>query len=170
MLFHQLSMGSRFGFGNKTRGWRGEGASTQVCFIDQARDGRKPLNTGMNNAWDEGRGNRDLLERWGEFKRQQRGERRRRALERVFCVVSSHVSTAGVKHAVYLVCKGFAVCCMLIRWCRVKVLTLSFISVHGSWNRPFLGTDMYKAPLLILHWHYRCLFVTSLWLFCASWS
>lgn len=50
MLFHQLSMGSQFGFRNKTRGCRGEGASTQVCFIDQAQDGRKPVNMRMNNA------------------------------------------------------------------------------------------------------------------------
>ena len=54
MLFYQLSMGSQFGSGNKTRGWRGEGASTQVCFIDQAQDGRKPVNMRMNNALDRG--------------------------------------------------------------------------------------------------------------------
>lgn len=69
MLFYQHSMGSRFSFRNKTRGWRGEGASTQVCFIDQAQDGRKPVNMGMNNAFDEGKEN-------GEFERQQRDERR----------------------------------------------------------------------------------------------
>lgn len=40
------------------RGWRGERASTQVCFIDQAQDGRKPVNMRMNNALDWGKGNR----------------------------------------------------------------------------------------------------------------
>lgn len=44
-------------------GWRGEGASTQVCFIDHAQDGRKPVNMRMNNAVGEGKGNRDLLKR-----------------------------------------------------------------------------------------------------------
>lgn len=28
------------------------GASTQGCFIDQAQDGRKPVNMGMNNGLD----------------------------------------------------------------------------------------------------------------------
>lgn len=51
-------------------GWRGEGASSQVCFIDQAQDGRKLVNTRVNNAWGEGRGNRDLLKWWGEFEKQ----------------------------------------------------------------------------------------------------
>lgn len=42
-------------------GWRGEGASTQGCFIDQTQDRRKPVNMGMNNGLDmEGT---DLLER-----------------------------------------------------------------------------------------------------------
>lgn len=51
MPFHQLGMSSHwFGFGKETRGWRGEGASTQVCFIDQAQDGRKPANMRMNYA------------------------------------------------------------------------------------------------------------------------
>lgn len=68
MLFHQLSMGSQFGFRNKMVGWRGEGASTQGCFIDQAQDRRKPMNMRMNNGLDmEGT---DLLKRWVEFESQ----------------------------------------------------------------------------------------------------
>lgn len=38
------------------------GASTRQCFIDQAQDGRKPANMGMNNGLDMV-GDRDLLER-----------------------------------------------------------------------------------------------------------
>lgn len=65
LRFLSAQHGWGFGWGNKTRGWRGDGASTQVCFIDQAQDRRKPTNTSMNNAWDKEKGNRSaVVGRW----------------------------------------------------------------------------------------------------------
>lgn len=58
-VFHRLSVCSQVGLRSTARGWRGDGASTQACFIDHAQDGRKPTNLRLNNIWD-GRGNEDL--------------------------------------------------------------------------------------------------------------
>lgn len=53
-----LTSRRRWEFGDK-------GAHTQVCFIDQAQDGRKPMNMRMNNALDWEKGNRSAeVVRW----------------------------------------------------------------------------------------------------------
>lgn len=144
MLFHQLSMGSHFGFKNKRRGWRGEGASTQVCFIDWAQDGGKPVNMGMNNALDRGGRKRRSAEavRWIR--------ERHCHLERRCLVVSSHLpQTNGSWHLLRCLQQVCGVC-MATWWYLVSfdtVDTCKDLTVDRTRKNGFQSTCPHKDSI-----------------------
>lgn len=62
-VFHQLSVRSQVGLSSTARGWRGEGASTQACFIDRRKLGESPPTRGWI-IYEPGERKRRSVERW----------------------------------------------------------------------------------------------------------